>query len=56
MDHRPQSLGEEIANSVIHGVALLASLAALPVLVLAASGRRDAWQLVGASCAQTSGG
>jgi hemolysin III len=46
-DRRPQSLGEEIANSVTHGVALLASLAALPVLVLAASGRRDAWQLVG---------
>ena len=47
--HRPQSLGEEIANSVIHGVALLASLAALPVLVLAASGQRDPWQIAGAT-------
>ncbi len=46
-DRRPQSLGEEIANSVTHGVALLASLAAIPVLLLAASGPRDAWQLVG---------
>lgn len=48
-DRRPQSLGEEIVNSVIHGVALLASLAALPVLVLAASGQRDVWSIVGAT-------
>lgn len=47
IDHRPQSIGEEIANSVTHGVALLASLAALPVLMLAASGHRDPWQLMG---------
>jgi hemolysin III len=47
MNQRPQSLGEEIANSVTHGVALLASLAALPVLVLMASGRRDPGQLLG---------
>jgi len=47
MDARPQSLGEEIANAVTHGAGLLASIAALPVLVLAAAGRRDAWQLAG---------
>ena len=47
MDGRPQSLGEEIANAVTHGAGLLAAIAALPVLVLAAAGRRDAWQLVG---------
>lgn len=33
---RPQSIGEEIANSVSHGAGFLAALAALPVLVLAA--------------------
>jgi hemolysin III len=47
MEARAQTLGEEIANSVTHGVALLASLAALPVLVLTALGRSDPWQLVG---------
>lgn len=31
-DRRPQSSGEEIANSVIHGVALLAAIAAAPLL------------------------
>ena len=36
---RPQSRGEEIANSVTHGVGALASLAALPFLVLAAAPR-----------------
>jgi hemolysin III len=44
---RVQSLGEELANSITHGAALLASLAAFPVLVLTAAGRRDPWQLVG---------
>ena len=33
---RVQSLGEEIANSVTHGVGALASVAVLPVLVVAA--------------------
>jgi hemolysin III len=34
---RPQSLGEEIANSVSHGVGLVAALAALPILLVGAS-------------------
>ena len=34
--HRPQSLGEEIANCVSHGVGFLAALVGLPVLVLGA--------------------
>ena len=33
---RPQTLGEEIANSVTHGVALLAAIAAMPFLIGAA--------------------
>ena len=44
---RPQSLGEEIANSATHGMALLGSVAALPMLVPASDHRGDAWQLVG---------
>ncbi len=47
MGERTQSMGEEIANSVIHGAALAASVVALPVLVAAAVGRRDVWQIVG---------
>jgi hemolysin III len=35
---RPQSRGEEIANSISHGVGFLAALAALPVLVMNARG------------------
>jgi hemolysin III len=34
--HRPQTLGEEIANSVSHGTGFLAALIALPVLVMSA--------------------
>jgi hemolysin III len=33
---RPQTLGEEIANSVSHGMALLAAIAAMPFLIAAA--------------------
>lgn len=31
--HRPQSIGEEVANSVSHGVGFLAALAILPFLI-----------------------
>ena len=48
LQERPQSLGEEIANSVSHGIALLAALVAAPVLVIAALGRGDATGVVGA--------
>lgn len=47
MSHRTQTLGEEIANAVTHGAGLVASIAAIPLLVIAASGRRDPWQIVG---------
>lgn len=39
MTTRDQTLGEEIANAVSHGVALLAALATVPFLVMAASHR-----------------
>jgi len=44
-----QSFGEEIANSVSHGLALLATLVAFPFLVVAATERGDAAGIVGAS-------
>ena len=45
---RPQSVGEEIANSVSHGAGLFAALAACPVLVIAALNRGGATDLAGA--------
>jgi hemolysin III len=46
---RTQSLGEEIANSVSHGVGLLAALIAAPALVIDAIHRGDTAGIVGAS-------
>ena len=48
LQERPQSLGEEIANSVSHGIGLLAALVAFPVLVMAAYQRGDVSGIVGA--------
>jgi hemolysin III len=44
---RIQSLGEEIANSVIHGIGAVLAVAALPVLVVVAVHRGGAAQVVG---------
>jgi hemolysin III len=44
--HRPQSLGEEIANSVTHGIGAALSVAALVILVVFASLYGDAWRVV----------
>lgn len=46
---RTQSPGEEIANSVSHGVAFLAAVAAAPVLVLSAVRHGGAARIAGAS-------
>ncbi|HLX79168.1 MAG TPA: hemolysin III family protein [Burkholderiales bacterium] len=46
---RPQSPGEEIANSVSHGVGLLLVLAGFPVLVVATLRRGDTVEVVGAT-------
>ena len=46
---RAQSPGEEIANSVSHGVGLLAAVAAAPVLVLSAVRHGGAARIAGAS-------
>jgi hemolysin III len=45
----PQSLGEEIANSVSHGVGFLAGLAAAPFLIVMATRGGRASAVVGAS-------
>ena len=49
LQERPQSPGEEIANSVSHGLGLLAALAAFPVIVIIAHQRGDLLGIVGAS-------
>jgi len=41
-----QTLGEEIANSVTHGIGAGLSIAALVILVVLASRRGDAWRIV----------
>lgn len=46
---RRQSLGEEIANSVSHGVGLLAAVVAAPILIVAAVWRGSAAGIVSAS-------
>lgn len=48
MDARPQSLGEEIANSVSHGAGLVAAIAGAPVLIVAAA-HSSAASIVGAA-------
>lgn len=44
--HRPQTPGEEIVNSISHGVGFLAALAALPMLIVGAM-RHDAGAVIG---------
>lgn len=49
MSERKQSLGEEIANSVSHGVGLLATLAAIPSFLASASRRGEPLAVIGAT-------
>ena len=46
---RAQSLGEEIANSVSHGIGLLAAMVAAPVLIVDAVQRGEVKGVIGAS-------
>ena len=46
---REQSRGEEIANSISHGIGLIAALVAIPFLVVDAIRRGDAAYIVGVS-------
>jgi hemolysin III len=51
MPHREKAYnrGEEIANSITHGMGALLSIAGLVVLIVLASVRGDAWRVVGVS-------
>ena len=49
LSRRHQSPGEEIANSVSHGIAMLAAIAAAPVLIVTAVQRGGAAGIVGTS-------
>jgi hemolysin III len=46
---RTQNVGEEIANSVTHGVGFVLSVAAVVFLVVTAAGTGDAWRVTAAS-------
>ena len=46
---KTQSLGEEIANSITHGIGTALSVAALTLLVTLAAQQGDAWQIVSVS-------
>ena len=43
---KSQTLGEEIANSITHGIGAGLSIAALVILVVLASRRGDIWRIV----------
>jgi hemolysin III len=49
LTERPQSLGEEIANAISHGIGFLLAVASLPVLVLQAVQHGGVGDVVGAS-------
>lgn len=46
---RPQAFGEEMANAISHGIALVASIAAIPILIIGAVRDGGAAGIVGAS-------
>ncbi len=46
---RTRSHGEEIANSVTHGIGVALSCTALPIMVVSAAARHDIWQVVACS-------
>jgi hemolysin III len=44
---RAQTLAEEVANAITHGLGLLGSLVALPLLLATTRGRADGWTTLG---------
>src|SRR6266478_7757074 len=48
-EERRPTLGEEIANSISHGIGLVLALAATPILIIAALRYGSAWNAVGVS-------
>lgn len=51
---RAQTLGEEIANAISHGIGLIAAIVATPFLLVAAVRQGSTWTIVGASVFATS--
>jgi hemolysin III len=49
VDERPQTIGEEIANSVSHGLGMLAAIAGAPILIIFAVQDGGAANIVGSS-------
>jgi hemolysin III len=49
MTERPQSLGEEIANSLSHGLGFVAALASAPILVVTTAQTGKAVNIIGAA-------
>lgn len=49
MDTRPQTLSEEIANSISHGVGCVATIVAMPVLIVLTARHGNAANVVGAT-------
>jgi hemolysin III len=45
--HRSPSVGEEIANSLSHGIGLALAIIATPILIIAASRSGTAWNIAG---------
>jgi hemolysin III len=52
--HRPPSAGEEIANSLSHGIGLVLAIIATPILIVAASRSGTMWNIVGVAVFATS--
>ena len=48
-DKRSQSVGEEIANGISHGIGVFLGAAALVILVVIAAVEKDPWGIVGFS-------
>lgn len=48
-EHRQPTLGEEIANSISHGIGLVFAVIATPILVIAANRSGTVWNMVGVS-------
>jgi hemolysin III len=51
---RNQTLGEEIANSVSHGIGLALAITAAPILIMTAARAGSPWNLIGVSVFATS--
>src|SRR5258708_13883368 len=49
MTERPQSLGEEIANSLSHGLGFVAALASAPILIVTTAQTGKAVNIIGAT-------